>query len=121
MKVLKERCPGPFRSDRTSEIAQQDPPLNRRILEWVESNALAQAKDEGWLRAVTFYAARVPEYMRDCAYWQHCEAQWKRQSPSAYPSFEEWREASEQCADEVLDAFEMKSEACLRQNSSNDS
>jgi len=107
VKVLKERCPGLFGSDRTCEIAYQNPPLNRRIMEWVESNALAQAKDDGWLRAVTFYAVRVPEYMRDCAYWQHCEAQWKRQPPSAYPLFEEWRKASEQCADEVLDAFEM--------------
>jgi hypothetical protein len=107
VKVLEERCPGLFGSDCTCEIAHQDPPLNTRILEWVESNALAQAKDEGWLRAVTFYAVRDPVYARDCAYWQHCEALWKRQHPSAYPSFEEWIKASEQCADEVLDAFEM--------------
>jgi len=106
-KVLEEHCPGLLESDRTSEITHQDPPLYRRILEWFESNALAQAKDEGWLRAVTFYAVRDPVYVRDCAYWQHCEAQWKRQRPSAYPSFEEWRRSSEQSADEVLDAFEM--------------
>jgi hypothetical protein len=68
---------------------------------------LGQAKEEGWLRAVTFHAVRDPVYVRDCAYSLHCEAQWKRQHPSAYPSFEEWRRASEQCADEVLDAFEM--------------
>jgi hypothetical protein len=108
VKVLEERCPGLFGSDRTSEITHQPPLLYRRILEWVKSNVLAQAKDEGWLRAVTFYAVRDPAYVRDCAYWQHCGAQWKRQRPSAYPSFEEWRRASEQCADEVLDAFEMK-------------
>ena len=107
VKVLEERCPGLLESERTSEITHQDPPLYRRILEWFESNALAQAKDEGWLRAVTFYAVRDPVYVRDCAYWQHCEAQWKRQRPSAYPSFEEWRRSSEQCAHEVLDAFEM--------------
>jgi len=106
-KVLEEHCPGLLESDRTSEITHQDPPLYRRILEWFESNALAQAKDEGWLRAVTFYAVRDPVYVRDCAYWQHCEAQWKRQRPSAYPSFEEWRRSSEQSTDEVLDAFEM--------------
>jgi hypothetical protein len=107
-KVLEEHCPGLLESDRTSEITHWDPPLYRRILEWFESNALAQAKDEGWLRAVTFYAVRDPVYVRDCAYWQHCESQWKRHRPSAYPSFEEWRRSSEQCADEVLDAFEMK-------------
>jgi len=110
VKVLEERCPGLLESERTSELTHQDPPLYRGILEWVESNVLAQAKDEGWLRAVTFYGVRDPAYVRDCAYWQQCEAQWKRQRPSAYPSFEEWRRASEQCADEVLDAFEMKEE-----------
>jgi hypothetical protein len=85
----------------------QDPLLYRRVLEWFETNVLVQAKEEGWLRAVTFYAVRDPAFVRDCAYSLHCEAQWKLQHPSAYPSFEEWRRASEQCADEALDAFEM--------------
>jgi len=107
VRVLKERCRWLLGSDRTSEITHQDPRLNRRILEWFETNVLAQAKEEGWLRAVTFYAIRDPTFVRDCAYSLHCEAQWKRQHPSAYPSFEEWRRASEQCADEVLDAYEM--------------
>jgi len=107
VKVLEERCPGLLGSDRTSKITHQDPLLYRRILEWFETNVLAQAKEKGWLQAVTFYTVRDPEYVRDCAYWQHCEAQWKRQRPSAYPSFEEWRRSSEQCADEVLDVFEM--------------
>ena len=107
VKVLEDRCPGLLESDRTSEITHPCPPLYRRILEWFEINVLAQAKEKGWLRAVTFYAVRDPEYVRDCAYWQNCEAQWKRQRPSAYPSFEEWRRASEQCADEILDVFEM--------------
>jgi hypothetical protein len=106
-KVLEERCPGILESGRISETAYQHPPINRQILEWVQTNLLAQAKEEGWLRAVTFYAIRDPTFVRDCAYSLHCEAQWKRQHPSAYPSFEEWRKASEQCADEVLDACEM--------------
>jgi len=107
VKVLDERCPGLSGSDRTSEIGDQDPLLYRRVLDWFETNVLVQAKEEGWLRAVTFYAVRDPAFVRDCAYSQHCEVQWKRQRPSAYPPFEEWRRASEQCADEVLDAFEM--------------
>lgn len=106
-EVLAERCPGLLGADRTCEIWQHDPPLNRRILEWAESNALDQAKDEGWLRTVTFHAGRDPSVVRDCAYSHHCQAQWKRQRPSAYPSFEEWRMASEHCADEILDGFEM--------------
>jgi len=106
-KLLDERCPGLLGSERTSEITHQDPLLYRRVLEWSETNVLVQANEEGWLRAVTFYAVRDPAFVRDCAYSQYCEVQWKRQRPSAYPAFEEWRRASERCADEVLDAFEM--------------
>jgi len=57
--------------------------------------------------AVTYYAVREPDFARDCAYAEHCVAQWRRHRCSAYPSFEDWRKASEQCSDEVLDRFEM--------------
>jgi hypothetical protein len=89
-------------------MTHQDPHLCQRLLKWFETNVLGQAKNEGWLRAVTFYAVRDPDFVRDSAYWQHCERQWKQLRPSAYPSFEEWRRASEQCADLVLDVFEMR-------------
>src|SRR5207244_11565983 len=108
-KVLEERCPGLFGVEHSRR--QADPEgeslLWRRFLEWIEFNVLRDAKDEGWLRAVTFYAVRDPVYARDCAYWQHCERDWKRQRRPSYPSFEDWRSASEQCSDEVLDAFEL--------------
>ena len=106
-KILDERCTGIFGTDPATEIKHQYPPLNRQISKWAESNVLAQAKIEGWLQAVTFYAVRDPDFVRDCAYWQHCVRKWRRERPSAYPSFEDWQRASEQCADEVLDAFEM--------------
>jgi hypothetical protein len=111
-KVTEDHCPGLLESTLRGELAgpDQEPPLYRRMSEWIEGNVLADSEDGGWLRAVTFYAVRDPVYARDCAYWQHCEGQWKLQRPTAYPSFEEWRRASEQCADEVLDAFEMEEE-----------
>ena len=68
VKVLEERCPGLLGSDRRSEITHQDPHLYRRVFDWFESNVLVQAKEEGWLRAVTFYAVRDPAFVRDCAY-----------------------------------------------------
>jgi hypothetical protein len=107
LKVVEERCPGILAFGLAGEMAYRDPAFNRRIMELVDANALSQAKDEGWLQAVTFYAVRDPAFARNCAYSQHCQAQWKRQPPSRYPSFEEWRRASEQCPDEILDAFEM--------------
>ena len=105
-EVVEKRCPGIFGTDVASEITHQYAPLYRQISEWTKSNVLAQAKGEGWLQAVTFYAVRDPDFLRDCAYWQHCARQWKRDRPSAYPPFEEWSRASEQCRDEDLD-FEM--------------
>jgi hypothetical protein len=109
-QILESRCPGLVRcGPRTNVGATPQDLLGwRGISEWIESNILGQAKDEGWLRAVTYYAARDPDFLRDCAYWQHCVRQWKQQRPLLYPSFEEWRKASEHCDDEVLDAFEMR-------------
>lgn len=111
-KVLEVRGPGFLGVERSRRQAgpEEKPLLWRRLLEWIEDNVVRDANDEGWLRAVTFYAVRDPVYAQDSAYWQHCEREWKRQRPSSYPSFEEWRRASEQCSDEVLDAFGMREE-----------
>ena len=108
-RIIEERCPGLFGSERLRPEAglELGPLLDRRIMGWVEENVLADSKLGGWLRAVTFYAIRNPVYARDWAYWQWCEGRWERHRPPAYPSFEEWRSASEQCADEILDAFKM--------------
>ena len=109
-KALEERCPGLLGGEFGPEAGPQKSSLHKRMSESIEGHALAPPKDEGWLGAVAFHAVRDPVHLRDCAYGEYCEAQWKRQRPSAYPSFEEWRKCSEQCADEVLDSFEMKDE-----------
>ncbi len=112
-RVLQKRCPGVIASESQGELSEQTPARNqipllcRRMSEWIECNVLGHAKQQGWLRAVTYYAVRDPDFSRDCAYWQHCERQWRQQAPSIYPSFEEWRRASEQSSDEILEAFEM--------------
>jgi hypothetical protein len=109
-KIVEERCPGLFGLERRCPIvgAELGPLLDRHLSAWVTSNVLADSKEGRWLRAVTYYAVRDPAYARDWAYWQWCEKQWKEQPPASYPSFEEWQSASERCADEVLDAFEMR-------------
>jgi hypothetical protein len=109
-EIIVQRCPGLrgsrwLRSEAGSELGAQ---LDREIRRWVEENVLADSKYGSWMRAVTFYAVRDPVYARDRAYGQWCEMLWKQQHPSSYLSFEEWRRASECCADEVLDAFEMR-------------
>jgi len=109
-QTLEVRCPGLLGSSTRSDSTQseQNTLVCRRLPEWIEDNILKQAKEEQWLQAVTYYAVRDPDLARDCAYWHHCMKQWERQRPSAYPSFEEWRSASQQCCDEILDAFEMR-------------
>ncbi len=109
-RILGERCPGFLECERQYREAypEEESILWRRLAEWIEANVVGFAKHEGWLRAVTFYAVRDPAFSRDCAYWQHSEKQWKRRRPSSYPSFEEWRRASEVCSDDIIDAFEMR-------------
>jgi hypothetical protein len=60
------------------------------------------------MNAVGYYAARDLACLRDDAYWEYCERQWKRSKPSVYPSFPEWQKASEHCDDHVIDAFEIR-------------
>jgi hypothetical protein len=61
------------------------------------------------MNAVGYYAVRDLA-LRNEAYWYYCEPQWQRSKPAAYPSFQEWRKASEHCSDEVVDHFETTNE-----------
>ncbi|MGH9350685.1 MAG: transposase [Terriglobia bacterium] len=58
--------------------------------------------------AVGYYAVRDLAALRDEAYWSYCERQWKLSKPTVYPSFREWRRASERCEGPVIDACEMR-------------
>jgi len=111
-KILEGRCPG-FLADewrcRDAHL-EAEPLLGRRLVEWIENNLFGIAKREGWLQAVTFYAVRDPAFLQDFAYFQYCERRWKRQRPSPYPSFEEWRRDALQSTGQVLDACEMREE-----------
>jgi len=111
-RIIVERCPGLVGSDRLNLEAGPGVGVrvDRRIREWIAESVLAESKQGGWLRAVTFYAVRDLAYARDWAYAQWCAKQWKHQPPASYPSFEEWRSASESCGDEVLDACELREE-----------
>jgi len=110
--ILERRCPGLLGSLAGNDNPERPraPLLTQQISEWSEGNVLGEAEQGGWLRAVTYYAVRDPDFARDCAYAEHCAKQWRRRRPSAYPSFEDWKRASEECSDEILDRFEMNRE-----------
>jgi len=95
--VLETRCPGFLESERHYREANPGKAyfFPSRLSEWIDEHIFAEAHKHGWMLAITFYAVRDFRYHRAWAYWEHCEEMWKRRSPEAYPSFEEWRRAAE--------------------------
>ena len=59
------------------------------------------------MNAVGYYATRDLASLRNHAYWEYCERQWKLSKPAAYPSFRDWLKASEHSSDRALDECEM--------------
>ena len=88
----------------------QNEKLWKGLDRWKYQTIFAQPNREGWMRAVGFYAVRDLAYARNWAYWEHCESLWSARRPPSYPSFEEWKGASENCPDEVVDASGLRPE-----------
>jgi hypothetical protein len=72
---------------------------------WINKRTFGHAWQQGWMNAVGYYAARDLVSLRNHAYWEYCERQWKRSKPAAYPSFRDWLKASERCSDHLLDEY----------------
>ncbi|HTV54464.1 MAG TPA: hypothetical protein VMI06_06070, partial [Terriglobia bacterium] len=80
----------------------------RMLAQWVNENIFRKPEDEGWMFAVGFYAVRHLATLRDEAYFEWCVENWKAKKPNPYPSFEEWRKASEEVSGKILDHVEMR-------------
>ena len=89
---LEDRCPGFL----TSARAPQEGPaaLWLRLISWIDEHIFAYAMAEGWSHALGYYAARDPRSDQIEKFWLHCDNAWKRDRPSAFPTFEEWRHAA---------------------------
>jgi hypothetical protein len=84
---LRKRCP----SFIAHEANSNEPKLmGLRLLEWAHNQEYASAKQEGWLDALTFYGVRHPRSESAWAYWESCEAQWSKNRPDTFPTFDEW-------------------------------
>ena len=101
-RTVGTRCPG--------IAVEQGEKLWKLLDRWKHKRIFAKPNREGWMRAVGFYAARDLVYARNWAYWEHCESVWSARRPPSYPSFEEWKAASENCPDEVVDASGLRPE-----------
>ena len=111
-EAVEKRCPG-F-SKFVVEHKHEHPDRPRffwyRLEHWINERIFGEAWRDGWMNAVGYYSARDLASLRNHAYWEYCERQWKRSKPAAYPSFRNWLKASQQCDDQALDESQMREE-----------
>jgi len=101
-KAVEANCPGIKVSRGTR--------LWKCLDNWKRQTVFAKPKAEGWMRAVSFFAARDLAYSATWAYWAYCERCWTAERRHSYPSFAEWKSSAEACPDEVLDLSGVREE-----------
>src|SRR6266436_7965438 len=89
--VLRKRCPG-FLEQRARSNEKRALDLQLRV--WIDNQVFRSARDEGWLDALAFYGFRDARSQGNCAYWEHCENEWKKRRPTSFPTFGEWRRSA---------------------------
>ena len=111
-KAVEKRCRGFLKlvADKRQEHPGDPTFFWYHLERWINQRIFGQAWQGGWMNAVGYYAARDLASLRNHAYWEYCERQWKHSKPAAYPSFQEWRKASERCSEQVLDECQMREE-----------
>ena len=111
-RAIEKRCPGfwEFAADRKRHHPDSPPCFWSYLDEWIHERIFGKMWREGWMNAVGYYAARDLASLRNHAYWDYCERQWKCSKPATYPSFREWLKASEDCPDQVLGDYGMRDE-----------
>ena len=96
-RTLETRCPGFLEEERRHRETHpgRNSSFSSLLSNWVEYNIFRDAREQGWMLAITFYAVRDFHYHRAWSYWQRCDEQWKQRPPVSYPSFEEWRQSAD--------------------------
>jgi hypothetical protein len=74
VKIIRRQCRG------VREIFNWD-----GVQEWINQRILAAPFRERWMDAVGYYAARDLRSLRNNAYWEDCEREWKRSKPATIP------------------------------------
>jgi hypothetical protein len=94
--LLDDRCPG-FLDD--AEAHRRAHPGEReflwlQLISWLDRETFGFARAEGWLHALGYYATRDLRMDKVAEYWLQCDELWKREPPSEFPTFEQWRKAA---------------------------
>lgn len=91
-RELDARCPGFCEAEtRYQRTLVGERTFYLRLLVWTENHFFTQPESDHWLKAVTFYSARDPRYLRAHAHAAGCKELWAKAKPASYPSFEQWR------------------------------
>ena len=111
-EVVDKRCRGfsKFVEKRQLEHSDSPPSFWHHLQGWIDECIFGQVWREGWMNAVGYYAVRDLVSLRNHAYWEYCDRQWRLSKPAAYPSFRNWLKGSEHCCDAALDECEMQDE-----------
>ena len=72
-----------------------EPELWLELSRWIDENPFREAKEEGWLPALRYYASCDLRWEQLWSYWEECDAQWQQTRPTSYPALEEWRQMAE--------------------------
>lgn len=112
VETVDRRCRGFLRFVAAQSLEDRGGPscFWNYLERWINERIFGRAWREGWMNAIGYYAVRDIVSLRNEAYWEYCERQWKRSKPAAYPSFQEWRKEAGLCTDEVLNECEMREE-----------
>jgi hypothetical protein len=85
--VAKKHCPGFAEHE---ALTHEPGILDLQLREWIHTHIFPQAREEGWLDALTFFGVRDLRSQAAWAYWEHCDRKWRRKRPRLYPTFENW-------------------------------
>lgn len=87
LNTLREHCP---EFVQTAAFVRKPNLIGFRFLEWVHSNKLAYARQQGWLDALTFYGVRHLCSRAVWAYWEQCVSEPCAFSSNRFLNFDEW-------------------------------
>ena len=88
---LRRHCPKFLKAQNGSFDANV---LGFQLLEWIHENVFRDAKQEGWLEALTFFATRHVHSRAAWSLWEQCEEDRQGIPPEVFRSFENWRRRS---------------------------
>jgi hypothetical protein len=97
-REVNRRCPGFLEADAAAHAAEpEEEPHFRfyRLLDWIGEHGFGQAQKEGWYEVVLYQAELHARHARVIDYWHDLESGRTKERSNRYPSFSQWRRATD--------------------------